>query len=155
MEIRDGTPADVPQVIPMVEAIYAQHTAWDEAKFAPRENFAQGYARWLAGRATDPRSIFLVAEREGRLVGFLVATVEQEIPIYRTTEYGFVHDLWVDAGYRNEGLGRQMVMLAVEKFRDHGIGQVRLDTAAPNEAARRLFASCGFRVAAVQMLREG
>jgi ribosomal protein S18 acetylase RimI-like enzyme len=156
MQIRDGTAEDVAQVIPMVEAIYRLHTDWDAAKFAPRENFAEGYARWLKGRSTDPRSIFLVAERDpGKLAGFLVATVEQEIPIYRTREYGFIHDLWVDADYRNEGTGRQLVMLAVERFKANGVTQVRLDTAGPNDAARRLFATCGFRVAAVQMLREG
>ena len=48
----------------------------------------------------------------------------------------------------------QMTMLAVEKFREMGMAQVRLETAAPNEAARGLFASCGFRVSSVEMLYE-
>jgi RimJ/RimL family protein N-acetyltransferase len=38
-----------------------------------------------------------------------------------------------------------MVMLAIEKFGEMGMEQVRLDTAAENEAARRLFEACGFR----------
>jgi len=36
------------------------------------------------------------AEREGKLVGFLVATVEKEIPIYRLDSFGFIHDVWVE-----------------------------------------------------------
>ena len=35
------------------------------------------------------------------LVGFLIATVEREIPIYRLHEFGFIHDLWVEPEYRN------------------------------------------------------
>ena len=47
-------------------------------------------------------------------LGFLVGTVEREIPIYRLAEFGFIHDLWVEPAYRNEGVARQMVMVAVE-----------------------------------------
>jgi ribosomal protein S18 acetylase RimI-like enzyme len=45
-------------------------------------------------------------------------------------------------------------MMAIEKFRDIGVTQVRLETAAANEAARKLFASVGFRVSATEMLVE-
>src|SRR5688500_1559278 len=91
------------------------------------------------------RAVFLVADRAGRgAVGFVMGLVEAEIPIYRLGEFGFIHDLWVEPEYRNEGVARQMVMLAVEKFRQMGVGQVRLDTAMPNEAARRLFEACRF-----------
>ena len=47
-----------------------------------------------------------------------------------------------------------MVMLAVERFREMGVPQVRGDTAACNEAARKLLLSCGFRVSTVEMLVE-
>src|SRR5581483_6932429 len=104
--------------------------------------------------AGDRRSVFLVAEREGRLVAFLIATVEREIPIYRIEEFGFIHDLWVEPEYRNEGIARQMTMLAIEKFREIGVKQVRLDTHAKNDAARALCASCGFRPSVTEMLIE-
>ena len=45
-------------------------------------------------------------------------------------------------------------MLAMEKFRDLGMKQIRLETAAANEPARKLFASCGFRNASTEMLAE-
>jgi ribosomal protein S18 acetylase RimI-like enzyme len=83
-----------------------------------------------------------------------VATVEREIPIYRLDQFGFIHDLWVEPDYRNEGIARQMTMLAIEKFRAIGVKQVRLDTHAKNDAARALFASCGFRASVMEMLLE-
>ena len=58
------------------------------------------------------------------------------------------------APYRNEGTARQLVMLAVERFREIGVEQIRLDTAAANEPARALFAACGFRASTVEMLME-
>lgn len=160
MEIRPATPDDVPAVLPMVAQTCALHESWDPAKYGFRPNPAEMYRNWLTARATDARSVFLVAERSAvgdesaRLVGFVIGTVEKEIPVYRLKEFGFIHDLWVEPNYRHEGLGRQLVMTAVEKFRDIGVEQIRLDTAAVNESARTLFAACGFRISTIEMLCE-
>ena len=154
MEIREATIDDVPGVLPMVAKICAFHEALDPAKYGFLPNPEERYRRWLTTRAVDGHSVFLVAEREKRLVAFLVGEVEREIPIYRVKEFGFVHDVWVEPEYRNEGIGRQLVMLAVEKFRAIGVTQVRLDTAGGNEGARKLFEACGFRVSVVEMLLD-
>jgi ribosomal protein S18 acetylase RimI-like enzyme len=155
MDIRPATPDDVPAVLPMVRKVCAFHEALDPAKYGFSGDPAQMYDRWLARRAKDPRSVFLVAEAEpGRLVAFLVGSAEEEIPIYRLKEFGFIHDLWVEEKYRNEGIARQMVTLAVEQFRQIGVKQVRLDAAWANEPARSLFGACGFRPSVVEMLIE-
>jgi len=154
MEIRPATADDVPGVLPMVEQIGALHESWDRAKYGRLPNFPERYRRWMTAQAQNPSSVFLVAEHEGRLVGFLIGTTDREIPIYRIEQYGFIHDLWVEERYRNEGIGRQMVTLAIERFRDIGVTQVRLETAGPNEIARKLFETCGFRTSAVSMLLE-
>lgn len=155
MLIRPATAADVPAVLPMVEQISELHERWDPVKYAKGGDIAEMYRSWLTERARDGRSVFLVAEREpGMIVGFLVATVEREIPIYKVKEFGFIHDVWVDAAYRNEGTARQMVMLAIERFSQLGVKQVRLETAATNDAARAAFAKCGFRVSTIDMLTQ-
>jgi ribosomal protein S18 acetylase RimI-like enzyme len=156
MEIRPATAQDVPAVLPMVEKLCKLHESWDAAKYSFLPNIPQMYDLWLRERAGHRRSVFLVAETSGprKIVGVIIGTVEREIPIYRLKEFGFLHDLWVEAEYRNEGVARQLVMLAVEKFKEMGVEQVRLDTAAKNEAARRLFAACGFRESVREMLME-
>jgi ribosomal protein S18 acetylase RimI-like enzyme len=154
MTIRPATTDDVPAVIPMVRKIAELHESWDSAKYGYKTDVAEMYRGWMTTRANDARSVFLVAEREERLVAFLVATLAREIPIYRLDQFGFIHDLWVEPEYRNEGVARQMTMLAIEKFRELGVKQVRLDTHAKNDAARALFASCGFRPSVTEMLLE-
>jgi ribosomal protein S18 acetylase RimI-like enzyme len=155
MDIRPATPEDVPAVVPMVERLAAFLALRDPAKYAPLPGIGDMYRSWLRDRATDPRAVFLVAERQpGQLVGFLIGTVEREIPIYRLREYGFIHDVWVEPEYRNEGLARQMVTLAVERFGEAGARQVRLDVLVDNAPAKGLFQSCGFRTAVLEMLLE-
>jgi ribosomal protein S18 acetylase RimI-like enzyme len=154
MEIRPGTIEDIPAILPMVANIAALHENWDPAKYGYLEHPEQKYGRWLPSRVTDPRSVLLVADRKPGLVAFLVGTVETEIPLYRLKEFGFIHDLWVEEEYRHEGIGRQMMMLAIEQFKKIGVKQIRLDTVMPNEAARNLFKKVGFRPAVIEMLLE-
>jgi ribosomal protein S18 acetylase RimI-like enzyme len=157
MEIRPATADDVPAVLPMVRKIAAMHEKLDPAKYSFRSDPGEMYRNWLRKRTSDPHSVFLVADAGPnplKIVGFLIATVEQEIPIYRLEEMGFIHDLWVEEEYRHEGIGRQLVMMAVERFRDMGVKQIRCDTAWANEPARALFISCGFRPSTVEMLIE-
>ena len=160
MTVRPATTADVPFVLPMVEKLAALHEQWDAVRYDYKPRPSEMYRRWLTERATDPRSVFLVADHQRLLtdvpflVGFLIGTVESNIPIYRTPQYGFLHDVWVEEDYRHEGLGRQMTMLAIERFRDLGMKQVRLETAGCNDPARKLFESCGFRLATSEMLVE-
>ena len=159
MMIRFATPEDVPAVLPMVRKIAAFHETLDPAKYGFRGDPGEAYHRWLQARATDPRSVFLVAAAVGSsgagpLVGFLVAGVEKEIPIYQLREFGLIHDLWVDEDYRHEGVARQMVTLAIERFAQIGVPQVRLHAAWENAPARALFERCGFRPSSVEMLAQ-
>jgi ribosomal protein S18 acetylase RimI-like enzyme len=155
MEIRAARASDVAAVLPMVRKLCELHRGWDRAKYDFVEGVEEMYRSWLTARAGDGRAVFLVADREGRgPVGFLIGTVEKEIPIYRLGEFGFIHDLWVEEDYRHEGIARQLVMRGVERFGEIGVKQVRLDTAMANEAARKLFEGCGFRGSVVEMVRE-
>jgi ribosomal protein S18 acetylase RimI-like enzyme len=159
--VRPATPGDVPALLPMVAALTALHEGWDPERYDMLPDVLERYARWLPQRAVDQRSVLLVTEEPGAggraavvVAGFLVATVERNIPISRRAEYGFIHDLWVEPAFRRRGLARALVLAALDRFRALGVTQVRLETAGANEPARRLFASCGFRVGTVDMLLE-
>jgi GNAT superfamily N-acetyltransferase len=137
----------------MVAAITHQHELMDPERFRVRPDVLDRYAGWLPLRVTDPRSVFLVAEREGALVGYLVGTVEPELPIFWVPECGWIHDLWVEPAARRSGVARLLIERAAKAYARIGVQQLRLDTAWENEQARRVFAACGFRACIVEMIR--
>lgn len=155
--VRDAVVADVDAVLPMVRGQYELHAAWEPGKYTLRADPAESYRPWLEKRVADPRSVFLVAEAEALpgVVGFVVATVERDLPIYRVVEHGFIHDLWVVQDARGAGAGRALVEETLRRFHAMGVHQVRLETAWKNDAARRLFTRLGFHEAAVTMVRDG
>lgn len=154
MIIQAAAPDDVDAVLPMVEAICAFHHQLDPARYDYLPDVVDRYRRWLPQRAKDPASVFLIARPSAAspLVGFLVASTEPNIPIYRTTVFGYIHDVWVEPAYRGRGAAAAMVAECLQRFRGIGVTQVRLETAATNDAARRLFAAAGFRPDAITMI---
>ena len=154
MLIRAAKASDVEAVLPMVVAICSMHERLDPARYAMLPDVVDRYRSWLPKRAEDPRSVFLVADTNPSLAGFLIATIEKNIPIYQLEEFGFIHDVWVDPQHRRSGIARALVEEAANRFRAMGIAQLRLETAAANEHARDLFTACGFRVGTIDMLRQ-
>ncbi|WP_414551355.1 N-acetyltransferase family protein [Anabaena sp. CCY 0017] len=154
MLIRSATIDDVPAVLPMLAKTCALHESWDAAKYGLRSHPEQQYEKWLTRLPHKERSVFLVAEDQEKLVAFLAATVEPELPIYSLQEFAFIHDIWVEPEYRRKGIAPQIINMSVERFQQMGIKQIRLDTVAANESARQLFKSCGFRLTTMEMLME-
>lgn len=150
--VRSATPTDIPAILPMVERICAMHQSMDRTKYDFVPDIVEKYRHWLPQRAADSRSVLCIAEDDLGIVGFLVGTIEPEIPIYHIKEFGFIHDLWVEPRARRRGIGTALARQAISRFKSMGVSQVRLDTATANEGARRLFAGCGFRPAATEMI---
>ena len=126
MIVRPAAAEDIPLVLPMVARICAFHQGLDAAKYSFRDHPQEMYRNWLISRTLDSRSVFLVADatigdEPRKLAGFLVGTVEKEIPIYLLKGFGFIHDLWIEEDYRNEGVARQIATLAIERFRGIGV----------------------------------
>ena len=93
--------------------------------------------------AEDTILSLFVAEKDGRLVGALVAST-----LYSTWRAGrglYVEDLFVEAGHRNERLGERLVAAAAAAARRSGGVFVKLEVVAGNDAAKRFYRRLGFR----------
>lgn len=152
-QVRAARADDVPAVLPMVRAICDLHQQRDPERFAVRPDVLERYASWLPERAQDPRSVFLVAQREGTLVAFTVCTIEPEVPIFWVPECGWIHDLYVIPEARRLGIAHTLVGEVIARFTTLGVKQLRLHTASFNDQARASFSKAGFRPCVVEMLR--
>ncbi len=91
---------------------------------------------------SDPNCICLVAEDEGRVVGFGAAI------IYRTPVEGVIsrmEDLVVDSEVRGQGYGRALAEELLRRAKQAGAGKMDLTSSVKRQAARELYRSLGFR----------
>lgn len=90
----------------------------------------------------DPETS-VVAELEGRVVGFMLGEVRSgEFGLEEPT--GWVEVLGVDPDCRGRNVGRQMGETILERFRERGARSVRTLVDEENEELRGFFGSIGF-----------
>lgn len=100
--------------------------------------------RWLASH--DARHPVIVAEHEGRVVGWGSLNVYNPRPAYR-----FVADfsIYVERAYRGRGVGSLMLARLVALAREHGFHKMVLSAFPWNTGGMALYAKLGFRTVGV------
>jgi GNAT superfamily N-acetyltransferase len=90
----------------------------------------------------DAGSHFLVAAIEVTPVGFINFTIRQTI-LHRSPS-ALIDELVVAEEYQGEGVGKQLLLAAIEKCRQLGCCEVKVSTEKTNLKARRFYKKCGF-----------
>src|SRR5215469_17016362 len=108
---------------------------------------AEAYLDRILQRAEERQGAVLVAEAEGRVVGFIAFRVNShdsvtETPVY--TRYGYVSDIEIDKDWRGSGLAQRLLKAAERHFAGLGVERMRLSVLANNGRARRAYAKYGF-----------
>ena len=131
------------------------HHDLDPARFiAATRHTEQGYASYLGSQLQDPSVLVLVAERNGKVLGYTYAAVEGNDYMSLRGPAGVLHDIVVDPDQRGKGVGQMLLEATLGWLDAHGAPRVVLSTAERNEAAQRLFAAAGFRRTMIEMTRE-
>lgn len=60
--------------------------------------------------------------------------------------YAYIDDISVEPEYRGEGIGRALMLCAIEWARSRGFSGIMLETQDNNVAACRLYERCGFKL---------
>ena len=113
--------------------------SWDELGWKARK----------AGQIEDdctcnPGGVF-VAERAGQILGYITTRVD------RPNSRGRIPNMAVTEEARGLGLGRRLVLHALDYFRSQGLKIAQIETMASNEVGQHLYPSCGFEEVARQV----
>ncbi len=85
----------------------------------------------------DPDGI-LVAEQADRIIGFISTWMDLEASI------GHIPNISIVPECRGQGIGRQLIERAFDRFRAAGLSHAKIETLAQNEIGRHLYESVGF-----------
>jgi GNAT superfamily N-acetyltransferase len=155
MLIRPATAEDLTSLGRLGALLMRAHHDFDRERFlSPGTNPEIGYAQFLGGRLADSNGVVLVAELEGRVVGYVYAGIEPLSWKELRDECGYVHDLIVDPEHRGHQAGARLLEAAIAWLRGKGMPRVVLWTAEQNTGAQRLFARSQFRRTMIEMTRE-
>ena len=131
--IRPATPADLPEILAMVQALAHHHG--DTATASP-----DTLSRDLFG--PHPWATTLVAQETGPLIGY--ATLTRSVQLQTGRRGMDLHHLFVVETARNDGTGRALIATAVALARSEDVAQMTVSTAPDNPKAAALYPQAGF-----------
>ena len=133
--IREATKSDLPVIGKLLEDLT---NAMDDT-----EGIDIGIAiKTCEHLLNDASSYILVAAMEGTPVGFINFTIRQTI-LHRSPS-ALIDELVVAEEYRGKGVGKQLVLAAIEKCRQLGCCEVEVSTEKTNLKARKFYKRYGF-----------
>ena len=148
IEYAPATEPDLPAVVELCMLVESQHEAYWPLRWQRRPGLEQGCLRWLSKRLAEPRMLIRVARDpllRHAVVGMILVTIQDEVPIYTYSEYAFVQDMAVRETHRRRGIAQRLLADAADWTRSHGLTQLRLMVANQNPTARAAFERAGFR----------
>ena len=130
---RLATPLDIAAVATLFD-LYRQ--------FYEQESNLQLATEFIQQRIQKNESVVIVAEYEGRIVGFsqlypTFCSVASK-PVYA------LYDLFVVSGERKSGIGRALLLTAEQHAAQNGFARLDLTTAKTNFTAQSLYESLGW-----------
>ena len=131
-----ATPAEAPAV---ARLLCEFRDWWGNAE--PSEELMLASVRRIM-EAGDGEYLLGVTTTGGEPAG--VAQIRFRWSVWKTAEDCWLEDLYVREAARGAGLGRALVDAAVARARARGCRRIELDVNEDNDAARGLYAACGF-----------
>ena len=154
MITRLANPGDHDAIFPMLRQLRLRQQQLDAGLYELHPDAERRFLRWVGEVGEDPRTTLLVAEEQGQIIGFVYATIEQDLPIYLHEEFAVIREWWVEPGFRNRGAGRALIDLLIKELAGVGVCQLRVRTAAGDPDARALLGRCGFRAGTCEMVKD-
>lgn len=145
--IRDYRESDEAEVIALARELQVQErSTFDRMK--PEDEIGPAYVAAMLGDVREHDGRFLVAERDGTLLGYCTLLTrrdssEEHDEVFYT--YSHVSDLTVAGRERGAGIGADLLAACETIAREAGQKWLRLNVQAANSGARRFYDRHGYR----------
>ncbi len=131
--VRPALVADAASVGQLWEKLVNHHQSLNHNLPRAAPDGARLYARHMANRLHDRYTRVLVAEYKGEVIGYVLGVVVDLVPeMFEQESGGFLADIYVDAPYRGQGIGRALVNALVDWFKEHNLNHFEWHVASSN-----------------------
>lgn len=142
--IRRASPKDVPRLVELWIEMWDFHYRNDE-RFAPSPLASTSMRHWIEGHLENPMSTVFVSEEKGEIVGYLLVTIMENMPIVLNPAFGFISEIAVTEKARRRGIGEQLVREAHAWLKSRLITSVEVNVSALNAVSKAFWRKMGYR----------
>ncbi|MEA3515380.1 MAG: GNAT family N-acetyltransferase [Nanoarchaeota archaeon] len=101
----------------------------------------------------NPNGLFLVAEDENKLVGFIFGTIRENTHmVYDTVKFGMLNHIWITNNYRGRGLASKFKDNLFQWFKDNNCKYIKLLVLDANPT-KHIYEKWGFEIVLDSMVK--
>jgi GNAT superfamily N-acetyltransferase len=145
LEMRRATTDDIHAIVRMLGDDFLGRQR-EDTSLPLNENYVQAFREIEA----DPNNELIVSELDGEIVGTLQLVITPSLS-YKGSKRSMVESVRVDSKLRGQGIGRQMMLCAMERARERGCISMHLTSHNEREDAHRFYEKLGFAKSHVGM----
>lgn len=149
--IREATTKDIPAIVDMWEEFMQNHDETlikenTQLKFylSKNKNAAQNYKKFVQKHIKSKNGIVYMAEVNGKIAGFTLMFIKDEIPIFKIKKIGFGSDLYVKKEFRRMNISSKLTAQAIKWLKKKEIKCVSLTLYNDNKLAHSIYKKWGF-----------
>ncbi len=146
---RKVEPSDIPQLREIASKAFKQHRFWLDMKLDTEKvgrYYVEDLTRLLNAYFGNPDSNdFTVAVEGHKIVGYIALRIDDLLSSIFAFKWGVISSFALREGYRQKGLGSEMLVKALEWFASKNVSKVDVSTDSENIAAIQCYEKTGFR----------
>ncbi|UCG58958.1 MAG: GNAT family N-acetyltransferase [Phycisphaerales bacterium] len=141
--VRECADRDVPAVVELWKALMDMHGELDPF-FVRKDGAEEAFAKWIRDIISSEDGFVAVAEVGDEVVGYCLARISKCPPVLGIERYGELHDCFVRADMRSEGIGSGLVERICCWYRSKGISRMEVRHSTRNPRAGEFWVKMGF-----------
>jgi ribosomal protein S18 acetylase RimI-like enzyme len=143
--VRNGCVKDGEKVLQVWDEFMDYHKGISALDFNMVKNARKMWIKYFEKHVRSRIRNAIVAECNGRIVGFLLGTIEKRPPIFTTPHQAYIDSIGVLKSKRNHGVGGMMMDAFMKWAKEKKLPYVMLNVAVENEMAIRFYKKRGFK----------
>ena len=142
MQIRNFKKSDIPSLLNLIKFMVEYHLKIDRyyRPYAEYKNLEEEMDSWLKDKDTR----VLIAEKSGKLIGYLQIAVESAPTYVSAKKIGIIYNLLVVEKYRRRGVAGQLMSEGLKWLEIKKVKNVELSVDARNKDAIQFWKKLGF-----------
>ena len=102
------------------------------------------FRRFCKRMIYSKKGLVLVAEIEGKIVGYSLSFIKKYIKIYNLDRTGYISDMYIDPKFQGKNLSTQLIKETFKWFKSKGLKYAELTVFNDNEHAHSIYRHWGF-----------
>ena len=142
--IREAHKTDIDAIFELWVESMKFHEELDPLIFGFISDKSSDAKKFISAQFEKESSVILVAEKQERVIGYLLGEVRERLPFQRLQVTGYIWDIVITAGERSRGIGSLLLEKAFVFFKKRNLDTVMLNVSEKNRSAQRFYEKHGF-----------